>query len=40
MARKPGSADLPPHDGHVPKGLADRMTPRLDEVISEAIVHH
>jgi hypothetical protein len=38
MARKCGSADLPLHDGHVPKWLADRIT-RLDEVISEAIVH-
>jgi uncharacterized protein len=39
MARKSGSADRPLHDGHVPKWLADRIT-RLDEVISEAIVHH
>jgi uncharacterized protein len=39
MARKAGSADLPLHDGHVPKWLADRMT-RLGAVISEAIIHH
>ncbi|HZH10330.1 MAG TPA: DUF763 domain-containing protein [Microvirga sp.] len=39
MARKAGSADLPLHNGHVPKWLADRMT-RLGAVMSEAIVHH
>jgi uncharacterized protein len=32
-----GSADLPLHDGRVPKWLGDRMT-RLGSVISEAIV--
>src|SRR5258706_3604986 len=39
MARRAGSADLPPHGGHVPKWLTDRMT-RLGAVVSEAIVHH
>ncbi len=39
MTRRAGSADLPLHDGHVPKWLADRMT-RLGAVISEAVVHH
>ena len=39
MARRAGSADLPLHDGQVPKWLADRMT-RLGAVMSEAIVHH
>ena len=37
--RRSGSADLPLHNGHVPKWLADRMT-RLGAVISQAIVHH
>src|SRR5580693_1161982 len=37
--QKSGSADLPLHNGHVPKWLADRMT-RLGAVMSEAIVHH
>ena len=37
--RKSGSADLPLHNGHVPKWLADRMT-RLGAVLTEAIVHH
>ena len=39
MAKRAGSADLPLHNGHVPKWLADRMT-RLGGVVSEAIVHH
>jgi hypothetical protein len=37
--RKSGSADLPLHNGHVPKCLTDRMT-RLGAVLTEAIVHH
>src|ERR1700731_2905646 len=37
--RRSGSADLPLHNGHVPKWLADRMT-RLGRVMTEAIVHH
>jgi hypothetical protein len=37
--QKFGSADLPLHNGHVPKWLADRMT-RLGAVMTEAIVHH
>ena len=39
MTRRSGSADLPLHNGHVPKWLADRMT-RLGAVIGQAIVHH
>ncbi len=39
MAKRGGSADLPLHNGRVPKWLADRMT-RLGAVMSEAIVHH
>jgi hypothetical protein len=39
MSRRAGSADLPLHDGHVPRWLADRMT-RLGAVMSEAIVRH
>ena len=39
MARRSGSADLPLHNGHVPKWLADRMT-RLGAVMSQAIIHH
>jgi hypothetical protein len=38
MTRRAGSADLPLHEGHVPKWLADRMT-RLGAVMSQAIVH-
>src|ERR1700731_4445712 len=37
--RRSGSADLPLHNGHVPKWLADRMT-RLGAVMGEAIVHY
>ncbi len=37
MVRRSGSADLPLHNGHVPKWLADRMT-RLGAVISQAII--
>jgi uncharacterized protein len=39
MARRAGSADLPLHNGRVPRWLADRMT-RLGAVMTEAIVHH
>jgi len=39
LAKRAGSADLPLHNGHVPKWLAERMT-RLGAVITEAIVHH
>ena len=39
MVRRSGTADLPLHNGHVPKWLADRMT-RLGAVISQAIIHH
>ena len=39
MVRRSGSADLPLHNGHVPKWLAERMT-RLGAVISQAIIHH
>ena len=39
MAQRSGSADLPLHNGRVPKWLGERMT-RLGAVISEAIVHH
>jgi uncharacterized protein len=39
MIRRSGRADLPLHNGHVPKWLADRMT-RLGAVISQAIIHH
>jgi uncharacterized protein len=39
MTRRSGSADLPLHNGHVPKWLADRMT-RLGAVVAQAIVHH
>ena len=39
MAQRAGSANLPLHDGLVPRWLADRMT-RLGAVISEAVVHH
>src|SRR5260370_784751 len=37
MGRRAGSADLPLHDGRVPKWLGERMT-RLGAVITEAIV--
>ena len=39
LPRRTGSADLPLHNGHVPKWLADRMT-RLGVVIAQAIIHH
>jgi uncharacterized protein len=39
VTRRSGSADLPLHNGHVPKWLADRMT-HLGAVIAQAIVHH
>ena len=39
MTRRSGSADLPLHNGYVPKWLADRMA-RLGAVITHAIVHH
>ncbi len=38
MTRRSGSADLPLHNGYVPKWLADRMT-RLGAVIAQTIVH-
>ena len=37
--RRAGSADLPLHNGQVPKWLAERMA-RLGAIITEAIVHH
>src|SRR5437879_1854020 len=39
MAQRTGSANLPLHNGRVPKWLGDRMT-RLGTVMSEAIIHH
>jgi uncharacterized protein len=39
MARRAGSADLPLHNGQVPRWLAVRMA-RLGTVISQAIAHH
>jgi uncharacterized protein len=39
MPQRTGSADLPLHDGRVPRWLADRMS-RLGAVVSQAIVHH
>jgi len=39
VTRRSGSADLPLHNGYVPKWLAGRMT-RLGAVITQAIVHH
>jgi uncharacterized protein len=39
MTRRAGSADLPLHNGFVPKWLADRMT-RLGVVIGEAVIAH
>jgi uncharacterized protein len=39
VTRRSGSADLPLHNGHVPKWLADRMT-RLGAVITQAVIHH
>jgi uncharacterized protein len=39
MGQRSGSADLPLHNGQVPKWLADRMT-RLGAVISQAIIYH
>jgi len=39
MTRRAGSADLPLHNGFVPKWLADRMT-RLGVVIGEAVITH
>jgi uncharacterized protein len=38
VTRRSGSADLPLHNGYVPKWLADRMT-RLGAVIAQAVVH-
>ena len=37
--RRAGSADLPLHNGQVPKWLAERMA-RLGAIITQAIVHH
>jgi hypothetical protein len=39
VTRRSGSADLPLHNGYVPKWLADRMT-RLGAIIAQAVVHH
>src|ERR1700761_5967519 len=39
MARRTGSADLPLHNGQVPRWLAARMA-RLGAIITQAIVHH
>jgi uncharacterized protein len=39
MTRRSGSADLPLHNGSLPKWLAERMT-RLGVVIAEAVIHH
>jgi uncharacterized protein len=39
VTRRSGSADLPLHNGYVPKWLADRMT-RLGAVIAQAVIHH
>ena len=36
--RRAGSADLPLHNGHVPKWLAERMA-RLGAIIAQAIIH-
>jgi hypothetical protein len=38
VTRRSGSADLPLHNGYVPKWLADRMT-RLGTVIAQAVIH-
>jgi uncharacterized protein len=38
VTRRSGSADLPLHNGYVPKWLADRMT-RLGAVITQAVIH-
>ena len=37
--RRAGSADLPLHNGQVPKWLAERMA-RLGAIITQAIIHH
>jgi hypothetical protein len=39
LAQRAGSADLPLHNGTVPKWLADRMS-RLGAIMCEAIIHH
>jgi uncharacterized protein len=39
VTQRSGSADLPLHNGYVPKWLADRMT-RLGAVITQAVIHH
>jgi hypothetical protein len=39
VAHRAGSADLPLHNGQVPRWLAARMT-RLGAVMAQAIVHH
>jgi uncharacterized protein len=39
VTRRSGSADLPLHNGHLPKWLADRMT-RLGAVIAQVVIHH
>jgi hypothetical protein len=37
--RRAGSADLPLHNGQVPKWLAERMA-RLGAIIAQAVIHH
>src|SRR5262249_34039790 len=37
--KRSGVADLPPHGGHVPQWLAERMT-KLGTAITETIVHN
>src|ERR1700684_2189612 len=37
--RRAGSADLPLHNGQVPKCLAERMA-RLGAIIAQAVIHH
>jgi len=39
MAHRAGSADLPLHNGRVPRWLGERMT-KLGAVIAQTIVHH
>src|SRR5438874_2515639 len=39
MTQRAGTADLPLHNGRVPRWLGERMA-RLGAVMTEAIVHH
>ncbi|HEY4162461.1 MAG TPA: DUF763 domain-containing protein, partial [Dongiaceae bacterium] len=39
MPQRAGAADLPLHNGRVPRWLAERMA-KLGSIITEAIVHH